>query len=185
VTPGVRRRHFRPAITAVTQTQLIAAIKARVRAKPRVPNPPVSEEALVALESLLPGPLPRLFRRLYAAIGDGGFGPGYGLLRLAGVRHEYLRFRRIYTWWPGGLIPVLEWGCGIFSCLDVAGALTPVLRYDPDVEEGQARRVLGPGYVAPHLLPEAASLHGWLEAWLSGTPLFGLSPSELDEAVED
>lgn len=104
-------------------------------------------------------------------IGDGGFGPGYGLLPLASVRHEYLRFRRIYSWWPVALIPVLEWGCGIFSCIDLDSPFTAVLRYDPDLEEEQTRRVFGSGYVAPHLLPEAESFHAWLEAWLSGRPL--------------
>jgi hypothetical protein len=176
----------------MTQTQLIAAIQSRVhvrarardmrqanarprgRTNRRVPNRPVAQENFVALESLLRHPLPRLFRRLYAKIGDGGFGPGYGLLPLASVEHEYLRFRRIYSWWPGALIPVLEWGCGIFSCIDLASPTTPVLRYDPDMEEDETRRVLGSSYIAPHLLPEAASFHNWLEAWLCGRPLFEL-----------
>jgi len=173
----------------MTQTQLIAAIQSRVhvrgratgmrqvgvrsrgQVRRRVPNPPVSEESFVALESLLGHPLPRLFRRLYAKIGDGGFGPGYGLLPLASVRHEYLRFRRIYSWWPVALIPILEWGCGIFSCIDLDSPATTVLRYDPDMEEEQTRRVLGSNYIAPHLLPEAESFHIWLEAWLCGRPL--------------
>ena len=174
----------------MTQTQLIAAIHARVHARAhardvrravarpkgrgnrRVPNRPASREEFVALESSLGRPLPRLFRHLYARIGDGGFGPGYGLLPLANVQHEYLRFRRIYSWWPDAVVPVLEWGCGIFSCIDSAGPFAPVLRYDPDMEEEQTRSVLGSAYIAPHLLPEAASFQGWLEAWLCGRPLF-------------
>jgi len=176
-------------ITSMTQTQLLAAIQSRVhvrarttvmrqagartrsRSNRRVPNPPVSEESFVALESLLQNPLPRLFRRLYARIGDGGFGPGYGLLPLASVQHEYLRFRRIYSWWPVALVPVLEWGCGIFSCIDLDSPATTVLRYDPDMEEDETRSILGSGYIAPHLLPEAASFHDWLEAWLCGRSL--------------
>lgn len=180
----------------MTQTQLIAAIQSRVHVRARATNmrqanagtrgrtkrrvtQPVSEETFVAFESILPHPLPRLFRRLYLRIGDGGFGPGYGLLPLASVQHEYQRFRRIYSWWPCALIPVLEWGCGIFSCIDLDSPAARVLRYDPDMEEEQTRRILGDGYIAPHLLPEAASFHGWLEAWLCGRPLFELPLSEV------
>jgi len=43
-------------------------------------GPPASREQIERCEAALGFPLPELLRRLYAEIGNGGFGPGYGLL---------------------------------------------------------------------------------------------------------
>ena len=50
--------------------------RVRERAAAQKPAPPASEAELARAEESLGFPLPPLLRRLYAEIGDGGFGPG-------------------------------------------------------------------------------------------------------------
>lgn len=90
-------------------------------------------------------------------VGNGGFGPGYGLLSSAAVETECRKLLDLHSWWPKGIWPIVHWGCAILSCVDLQSARLRILRYEPDIDEAQARALLGPLYVAPQLLPEAES----------------------------
>jgi len=135
-------------------------------------NPPVTPKELEAAERVLGFSLPPLLRTLYLQVGNGGFGPGYGLLRLnrrnprnqfeesavslyqvfSGGDPEYPEWR-----WPAGLLPICDWGCALRSCVDCTGDRAPVLRVDPEaLADGDQDA----------FQPEADSLYDWLEAWV-------------------
>jgi hypothetical protein len=134
--------------------------------------PVVSPSDIVEAERRLGFPLPELLRQLYTSVGDGGFGPGYGFLGLikpvpigefAGesVVQLYEVFRggdpenRSWTW-PDRMLPVLDWGCAIRSCVGCSTTSLPVLRDEPYVSR----------------LPESPSLEQWLREWVVGRDLW-------------
>jgi hypothetical protein len=151
---------------------------------PIQPNPPVTESDLIAAEGSLGFPLPPLVRELYAQVADGGYGPGYGLIRLSAgdsmtvvISGQIFREERDANasdrQWPTHFIELVGWGCNIFSGIDCSQPSCPVIRYVPD-------RAIRGGVWADCLIPEAETLAGWLEAWLDGEQLWervSLSPS--------
>ena len=81
-------------------------------------------------------------------IGNGGFGPGYGFLKLvnnSGKSEEssldlYRSLNEVdpedEVWcWPEEYMPIIDWGCAILSCVDCDTG--EVLFFDPnnDVED--------------------------------------------------
>jgi hypothetical protein len=135
--------------------------------------PPISAADVNAAESALGFPLPPLIRALYTEVGNGDWGPGYGLLPLTGngsLVEETLRHIRYKPGWPPRLVRFVEWGCHYASCVDCSALACPVVFYDNDVaiQDG-----VGP---ADYLYPEAGSLAGWLSSWLEGVNLWEVSP---------
>jgi hypothetical protein len=141
--------------------------------------PPVSLSQLAMAEQKLGFKLPPLLRRSYLEVGNGGFGPGFGLLALnnEGAKNYHLNLVDWYLElmnhphpdfppWPRQFITVCDWGCGITSLLDWTNPLYPVLRFNGDMyDEGPYENVMK---------VESASLQCWLEEWLMGSPLFEL-----------
>ncbi|WP_223206322.1 SMI1/KNR4 family protein [Streptomyces xanthii] len=135
---------------------------------------PVSVMELDEAERRLGFRLHPLLAALYLKVGNGGFGPMDSLLPLTrglnrdgeeAVVDDYLG--RIptagaVTWWswPRGVLPVLDWGCGMFACVDCRGEGGAVLHFDPNVISGQD--------VSRAWFVEAGSLAEWLETWLAG-----------------
>ena len=125
--------------------------------------------------------LPYLLRELYGTVADGGFGPSYGFfplltpvpeiklpnLNLPGcdsVVQLYTLFRggdpENPSWsWPERLLPVLEWGCTIRSCVDCSSPLLPVIRDEPDISR----------------TTESLSLERWLSDWMAGRDLWKIA----------
>lgn len=127
-------------------------------------------EAEVSLGFAIPGPL----RRLYAEVGNGGFGPRYGFYGLStgtkqfpneSVVNLYTLFRKgdpedpSFSW-PHMLLPVLEWGCAIRSFVDCSIPSLPIVRHDPNAE------------VPLRFVAEGWHLEEWLQAWLDGYDLW-------------
>jgi hypothetical protein len=92
-------------------------------------GPPASWDQLERCQASLGFHLPKLLRRLYTEVGNGGFGPGYGLLpvpngpamepgTLIDLYQQCTTPTGLDTWeWPTGLLPVCDWGCLIRSCV--------------------------------------------------------------------
>ena len=114
-----------------------------------------------------------MLRRLYLEVGDGRFGPGYGLLSLHDVGDgelslvdTYLEMRKDSeggpSWaWPSGLVAFCDWGCNMYSCLDCNGPINPVSTY---------AYVEGP--MDYSFFPTRDSLESWLRDWLAGGEVF-------------
>jgi hypothetical protein len=96
--------------------------------------PPSSAEELAAAEAALGVELDPLVRRVYRELSGGGWGPGRGAWPLLGPdsvvsRYPYGRDDDFEdgSVWPVGVVPIWDWGCAIYSCVDAAGR---VVTYD-------------------------------------------------------
>lgn len=143
--------------------------------------PPAPEAQLQTTEAQLGFFLPPLLRQLYAKVGNGGFGPGYGIVGVVGgAPHPDNWFQNIaegYTqaaqyldlstirsskeqgkWfeidqgiWPRQLIAFCSWGCNTMHAINVQTG-------EVFVEDS--------GRYFANWVP---SLEEWLEQWLDGT----------------
>ena len=132
---------------------------------------PVDAATLDRAETALGFPLPPLLAELYLRIGDGGFGPSYGLLPLldgapAGeppVVAQYLanleEARKDPEWpWPEGVLPISHWGCGMYACVDCRSPEGTVLLFEPNTDAADDA-----------WYTDAPGLAEWLHKWLDGT----------------
>ena len=107
---------------------------------------PLSESELRALEHRLGHALPPSVKELYSSIGNGGFGPAYGLLGLHGgmtqedgndAFAQYQLCRRTDAqdphWrWPEGLLPLVHLGCAMFFCVDCTTPDGSIVWFEPN-----------------------------------------------------
>ena len=153
----------------------------------KVTFPPISGTAFDEEERRLGIRLPVLIKRLYTEVGNGGFGPGEGLLSLRPlsaadhpISYFHGKFRaarnRVDAEWPSTIVPFCHWGDLILSCMDMSAELAdpPVIRFEPNMSKLdtldflQGRRFRGTG-----MIPEKETLSGWLEDWLEGREMLG------------
>lgn len=153
--------------------------------------PPVTREELDEAERSLGFALPPLVRRIYGDVSDGGFGPGYGLLRLTAEENSlthsvvrwYLAMRSMTPddidlhWadeseedrprlWPEKLLTMCDNGCNIYSCIDCSQLECPVYREDSNIS-------------FCHVLAlESPSLYQWLTDWLDDKQTFNWEHAE-------
>ncbi|MFN3648711.1 MAG: SMI1/KNR4 family protein [Armatimonadota bacterium] len=153
----------------------LRSIQRRIRVAGQDPAPPATPDELAAAEAKLGFSLPPTLRLLYLRVGNGGFGPGYGLMGVAEgaaddegetVETWYARRRAAGPdeagWrWPHRLLPLCSYGCAIYCCVDAASPEEPVLRFDPSeaAEEGAYEDCLS---------PEGYSLRAWMADWAAG-----------------
>ena len=167
-----------------------------------VAAPPATLEQIATAEHKMGLRLPRLLHQVYERVGNGGFGPGYGLFGLPtsaedekeSLVGQYLMLRQLQTDppWPVGLLPLCDWGCGIASYLDCSHAGAPVVRLDPNMpKEDVAERVpTGMFFDKAKQVEEACwlesvSLEQWLTDWMDGKRLFYLGYGEEGEDADD
>lgn len=136
---------------------------------------PASEDELLLTEQLLGFPIPPLLRRVYSEVGNGGFGPGYGLTGAEGGRPDAVgysiagayRLRREIDpaapgWsWPNRLVPLVSWGGGTFSCGDFSETSCPLFVFDPLAHPNGAEAV-------ESLPAHAPGLRELLSDWIRG-----------------
>jgi hypothetical protein len=129
-------------------------------------------------EERLGFPFPPLLKRIYIEIGNGGFGPGYGLIGLTGgvpddtgstAPETYNQFRggdrSDPTWrWPHGLLPICHWGCAILSCIDCTDPNFRMRIFDPNLRQGN--------WVDDCFFEESDGFGIWIRAWAYGTDLW-------------
>lgn len=130
--------------------------------------PPAMSAALDTAEAKLSFPLYPLLRQLYGRVGNGGFGPGYGLLGIDGgylddhgrsIVGLYFTFASGSTSegtaWPSKMLPICEWGDGIWSCIDCASGEGTIVTLS---EKGLTRTT--------------RNFLSWLTAWVDGVRLW-------------
>jgi SMI1/KNR4 family protein SUKH-1 len=168
-------------------SDLVGLVRIRLRFRPRDPAKrvhkparPVTPQLLVASEEALGFELPLELKRLYAEIGNGGFGPGYGLLGLlngatdesgetavqkyAALRNDSVEEGGIP--WPTGLLPICNWGCAIYSCINCS---TPTYRmelFDPNPHEDHCTDWKDAFFT------ENCDFCQWIELWATGADLW-------------
>lgn len=140
--------------------EVIAAV--RRAADPARLAPPASVDAVVAAEQRIGFRMPTVLRRLYLEVGNGGFGPYIGVLGVGdnGVRgddgdivSEYASFSSDPNHsHPAGVVPILDWGCAIWSLVDFRDPSGPMWGWDPN------------GSCLDHaLFPQGIPLAVWLD----------------------
>ena len=158
---------------------------------------PASTAQLDGAEASLGVLLPKLLRRLYAEVANGGFGPGFGLVGVSGgwtmehgrtLESMYEGMRRSDdSGWPDGLLPIADLG-GELACVDAASDEGRVVVWDPDAIYEEPPRSWEASFEE-----RAPSLGDWLTAWL-GRPSWPATPEpdswaarvrELQEAAPD
>jgi hypothetical protein len=160
---------------------LIRRLQERIRSEPTVAMavcppirrlPPVSIQTIAEAEARLGFPLPLLVRDLYTQVADGGYGPRYGVIQLAGHPYTLVESRlrmneeAVAEWVrPEQLVEFVNWGCLYFSGIDCSHPSCPVFFYDHD-------RAVGNATLVNCLFPESDSLVEWLSAWLAGANLW-------------
>lgn len=166
---------------------IIAAIRERLRTKITDSETfgtvqlasPASAGVLDSDEKALGFALPPLLRRVYLEIGNGGFGPGYGLIGMSGgtpsdtgytVPTYYRLFRsreaKDSTWsWPEGLLVICHWGCAIYSCVDCLHPRFRMRVFDPNVH-------MEHDSWDDSFFEERASFDAWIRAWADGANLW-------------
>jgi hypothetical protein len=137
-------------------------------------QPPAGPAALADAEARLGFPLPDLLRQLYTEVGNGGYGPAFGLLPVSAAslgpdppaeaefdlvgQYQWLRTagpgRVGGTGWRPGLVPAFYLGCTVFEFVDCLAPGGPVVPLDLGAETEPC--------------PPVPSLAARLEMWLSG-----------------
>ena len=140
--------------------------------------PPASNAQIEAAEAQVGWRLPALLRNIYMQVGNGGFGPGYGLLGVGGGATSYvgpitfsaielhaafLVRRELPPPWPRHFLPIVDWGCEIYAVLDCASDEGPVYALDPNRH--------GDGPWRCDCKVHGATLEAWLRRWLEGEDL--------------
>ena len=134
------------------------------------PLPPLrraTHDAIAAAEQEIGLPLPSLLTRLYLEIGNGGFGPGYGILGVAGgftddLKHDVVGAYRSFSSSrrdapPFFLLPLCHWGCAIYSLVELSPVEGRMWGFDPN------------GADQDHALYcQELSLSDWLQRWIDG-----------------
>ncbi|MBV9070685.1 MAG: SMI1/KNR4 family protein [Acidobacteria bacterium] len=147
--------------------------KPRVRVSfPQTIAPVATDQELSDAEQRLGRTLPPLLRRIYREVGNGGFGPGFGMIGVGSGHKNPLGFDLVQnyrslsaedSWWPDWLVPLFDWGCASFTCLDLDGG--ELKRSIPDFDGGDDE----PDNVL--FLFEEKSLAAYLTRWLAGEQL--------------
>lgn len=142
--------------------QLLKQVADRVRTSARgcgKPLPaPVGSGETARAEDILGFALPPLLGELYRRVADGDFGPEYGLLPLRQAVLEYQRMRASAWRWPEGVLPMADFGCAMYACVDCRSDTAQVLLFDPNPGEPELAWSL-----------DTPSLADWLRGWLDGT----------------
>lgn len=129
---------------------------------------PVPPDGIRRAEERLGFRLHPLLAAVYGGLANGGFGPDEQLLSLIdGPTSEqavdrYLTARRENAgteWaWPEGVLPILDWGCGMYACVDCRSDRGTVLLFEPN-----------PGDPDVAWYVDSESLERWFESYLDDT----------------
>jgi hypothetical protein len=150
---------------------------------PPKPLPPVSTTALQSAERAIGFKLPGLVGALYLKVGNGGFGPEYGIVGIKGgakldgctlesCYQNMLKLKKENSvWrWPEHLLPLANCGCGMWSCVDCDYQRLPMIIWDPnnldeELEGSDAQLNWGNSF-----WDQGRSAKRWLDEWLAAKP---------------
>lgn len=140
---------------------------------------PATAEAIEQAEKSLDFALPPLLKRVLLEIGNGGFGPGHGILGVQGGATDEHGSSLVDLYdglsathpedpgwrWPERLVPICCWGDATYSCIDCSHREGPVVTFDANGYRAGAN-------LSRFLVPQDLTLDAWLRAWVEGIDLW-------------
>ena len=140
---------------------------------------PASAEAIEEAEKSLDFALPPLLKRVLLEIGNGGFGPGHGILGVRGGATDEHGSSLVDLYdglsatnpedpgwrWPEHLVPICPWGDATYSCVDCSHPEAQVVTFDANGYRPGAD-------LARFLESQDLTLDAWLRAWAEGVDLW-------------
>lgn len=152
--------------------QVADRVRNSARGQGRTLPAPLGAGEITRAEGILGFALPPLLAALYTRVGDGGFGPEHGILSLGQTVRTYEE-RRSSGWrWPDAVLPIADFGCAMYACVDCRSGSAQVLLFDPNPGEPDLAWSI-----------DSPSLDGWLQGWLDGTAWF-CEESDLGEELD-
>jgi hypothetical protein len=141
-------------------------------------------EAIEAAEARIGHALPPLLRRLYLEVANGGFGPGSGIIGVAGgwTDESGRTIDRVHAmmaegdpdeprWrWPTGLVPIVD-ASPVWTCVDTATPEGRIVDFDFEQIEYE-------GWDAS-FTDVSPSLREWLTTWVLSRPAHEAQREEL------
>ncbi len=138
---------------------------------------PATTAAVEEAERAIGYALHPFHRRLLTEVGNGGFGPGYGLIGLPGGApgvdgHFLVEFSRLLLLEPGAsslpgpIVVLCDWGCGVWGCIDCETGAVLTIAEDGLKDSGQTVRA-------------------WFEDWVSGAVLWRKVFAMRQQLVQD
>jgi hypothetical protein len=138
----------------------------------RLPPLVVADPRAVAdAEAEIGSTFPPLLRRLLLEVGNGGFGPGYGILGVRDGQRDDQGYTAIdlyrrahdastggWAFLPPSLLPICYWGCAIYSFIDCSAGDGPMWGWDPNPGPTDERA----------LFPHEVTFAEWLDLWMAG-----------------
>lgn len=147
-------------------------------------GPALTAKEQEAVEAQLGWKLPPLLVFLYQRIGNGGFGPGYGLMELAATRKRGFGGNAIAVLnllrggdrslegrdqpppaLPAGVLPLVYWGCTAYTLVDCRAPDLPVFSWDCDGPDAQSDWP-----VEDQMQPLGLGLVDWIGDWAQAAP---------------
>jgi hypothetical protein len=122
----------------VTDDEIIAAVRRAV--DPARRTPPASVDVVVAAERQIGFRMPTVLRRLYLEVGNGGFGPYGGVVGVGESTRGDGDIVSTYASFcshpngshPAGVVPILDWGCAVWSLVDFRDPSGPMWGWEPN-----------------------------------------------------
>ncbi|MCH8134314.1 MAG: SMI1/KNR4 family protein [Myxococcales bacterium] len=140
---------------------------------------PASAQAIAEAEQSLDFALPPVLKQVLLEVGNGGFGPGHGLLGVrGGATDEHGNsMLDLYDglsatnpddpgWrWPERLVPLCPWGDSTYSCIDCSVPEGQLVTYDANGYQ--------PGTDLERLFTaQDLAVDAWLRLWTEGVDLW-------------
>jgi hypothetical protein len=142
-------------------------------ARPAKPVSPATLKNVRIVERAIGFRLPALLRAIYLKVGNGGFGRVYGIVGTGSLKSCYREMLKLEkenaVWrWPQRLLPLANYGCGMWSCVDCEYERLPMILWDPvnldeELEGSEARLIWGNAF-----WDQGKSFKRWWEDWLAG-----------------
>jgi hypothetical protein len=179
--PERRRKQDNPTLVgSMLQSLFDSAVASKTPAEPLKPIEPMSDKAVAKIEKSLGFTLPPALRQLYLEVGDGNFGPYFGIRRLSNWAKDYLKLMQDLEQerghpWPAKLLPLVYLN-GRRVCLDRQSGAVVLWARPP--KRCSAKKWEG------SFIPQSPSLAEWLERWVDtptwceGGPEGGWQPPE-------
>lgn len=148
---------------------------------PRKAVRPATDKALQDAEAAIGFRLPDLLRGIYTTVANGGSGPGYGIVGTSGgAKLDGCTLETCYknmvklakenpVWrWPLHLLPLANYGCGMWSCIDCEYQKLPMILWDPNNLDAELEGADAQANWGNSFWDQGLPFRRWWEGWLAG-----------------